>query len=233
MKLKCAPRLVGFAKLSTRHSIRALQKPTLDAPPDPGSPLYLDSKVTNVNPWGGFKLTHALYSTSEDTVPPPLKKRKVSNGQAAQPSAGPSTASRSGSSSKPKVVKPKRAPRRPRGNVDALLIPDSPDFECPIEGCTKVLNASRRTQNSTHLETHYRECALHNSAKVRCLWCTEDDKLVPGNTLVDHVAQEHLHARYRCPYWNKEGVFCTEVFKKPGYTNGHMLRVHDAPNWSS
>ncbi|OJT02560.1 hypothetical protein TRAPUB_6928, partial [Trametes pubescens] len=194
MKLKCAPRLVGFAKLSTRHSIRALQKPTLDAPPDPGSPLYLDSKVTNVNPWGGFKLTHALDSTSEDTVPPPLKKRKVSNGQAAQPSAGPSTASRSGSSSKPKVVKPKRAPRRPRGNVDALLVPDSPNMECPVEGCTEVLNASRRAQNLAHLETHYLERALHNSVKVKCLWCTEDDKLVPGNTLVDHVAQEHLHA---------------------------------------
>ncbi|OJT06409.1 hypothetical protein TRAPUB_2684 [Trametes pubescens] len=98
---------------------------------------------------------------------------------------------------------------------------------------TREVRSLSHADNFVHLKTHYVERALHSATAVKSLCCPAHKKLVPGNTLVDHVAQEHLHARYRCPYLNKEGVFCTEIFKKPGYTNGHMLRVHDTPNWSS
>lgn len=115
-----------------------------------------------------------------------------------------------------------------------MLLRDSPDVACPAEGCTETLNASRRPSNLAHLSTHYVEGALRSATAAKCqLWCPEQNKLVPGNMMVDHVAQEHLRARYRCAYWNKEGVLCTKRFKRTGYTNKHMLKVHNAPSWSS
>lgn len=183
----------------------------------------------------GRKRTAPTTNSAEGAVHslPRTRKRKVSGIQTVEPSPAPSTASTSASASGQQAVKHKRKPHRPRGEIDALLVPDLQDNECAAEGCTEVLNASRRTQNLAHLETHYSEGALHRPVKVRCLWCSVDVNLVPGNVMVDHVAQEHLQARYRCAYWNKEGVLCPKTFKKPGYTNTHMVKVHKAPHWSS
>ncbi|EIW55975.1 uncharacterized protein TRAVEDRAFT_22370 [Trametes versicolor FP-101664 SS1] len=174
----------------------------------------------------GRKRHTTTTSYAEDAVhaPPPAKKRKVSGGKTAQPSPAPSTASTSGSASGQKAVKHNRDSRRPREEVDALLVPDSPDVACPAEDCTEMLNASRRASKQFGAPEH---------ALLKCLRCPEQNKLVPGNMMVDHVAQENLRARYRSPYCYKEGVLCTKTFKKTGYTNKHMLKVHKAPNWSS
>lgn len=224
------------AQRSRTQALNAVAGPSRSVPVVPReTTVEVEASTVTQLRRSGRKRPTTTTSYAEDAVqaPPPAKKRKVSGGKTAQPSPAPSTASTSGSAPGPKPVKQKRKPHRPREEVDALLVPDSQDNECPAEGCTEMLNASRRTQNLAHLERHYSEGALHRPVKVRCLWCSVDMNLVPGNVMVDHVAQEHLQARYRCAYWNKEGVLCPKTFKKPGYTNTHMVKVHKAPNWSS
>ncbi|EIW55965.1 uncharacterized protein TRAVEDRAFT_50455 [Trametes versicolor FP-101664 SS1] len=206
-----------------------------DAIPDQLICLSDDGPATDT--WCGLKRVRAPSFTLEDSYLPPPKKAKIMDQAATHPTAGPSTAPavklRKRRSNSKSAAKHKRARRRSREDVDALLVPDCPNVGCPVEGCTGILNASRRTDNLTHLKTHYVEGALHSPTGVKCLWCPAQKKLVPGNALVDHVGQKHLHAKYRCPYWDKEGVLCTKTFKKPGYTNTHMLKVHSAPHWSS
>lgn len=218
-----------------------------DAIPDELICLNDDGPATDT--WCGLKRARAPSFTLEDSCLPPPKKAKMRYQTAIHPTAGPSTVpasklrksksnSNSNSNSNSKLnsksaITHKREPRRPRKEVDALLVPGCQDFHCPAEGCTETLNASRRANNLAHLSTHYVEGALHSATAVKCYWCPEQSKPVPGNTVVDHVSQKHLHARYRCPYWNKEGVICPKLFKKTGYTNTHMLKVHHAPNWSS
>lgn len=216
------------------NAVSGPSQPVAIAPKEPAVEVEAVT-ATALRRSGRKRPTNTTTGYAEDYVhpPPPAKKRKISGGQAAQPSSGPSTASTSGSVAKPRAAKHKRAPLRPRDDADALLVPDCPDVDCHAEGCDERLNASRRADNLAHLKTHYVEGALHSATAVKCLWCPERSKRVSGNTMVDHVAQKHLHVTYHCPYWNEEGVFCTETFKKPGYTNTHLLDVHDAPNRSS